>query len=56
MQAAEWWKQRTKLPMPNSVDEVIALSPQLRVPTAVKVSNLNRRFSTIVEYIFSTIN
>ena len=56
MQAANWWAQRTNVAMPHSVDEVIALSSQLRVPIAIKVSNLNRRFPTIAEYIFQATN
>ena len=56
IQGIEWWKHRSKLPMPHTVDEVIALSSQLRVPVAVRVSNLNRRYPVIAEYIFQTIN
>jgi hypothetical protein len=54
--AAEWWKQRTNIPVPRSVDEAIALSSQLSVPVSVKVSGLNRRYPMILEHIFRIIN
>src|ERR1035437_5975506 len=49
--AAEWWKQRTNIPMPHSVDEVIALSSQLSVPIAIKASNLNCKYPLVAEHI-----
>lgn len=53
---AEWWKQRACIPMPRSVDEVIEVSSQLRVPIAIRVNGLNRRYPAITEYMFSSIN
>ena len=54
--AAEWWKRRPNIPMPRTVDGVIALSSQLSVPIALRVNNLNRKYPLVVEYIFRTIN
>jgi hypothetical protein len=54
--SANWWQQRTNIAMPRTVDDVLNISSCLRVPVRIAVSNLNRKYPVIVEYMFRTIN
>ena len=57
-QAGEWWKQRTNIAIPRSVDEALTQAVHLRVPIAIRAiaNTVNRKYPVIVEYIFRTIN
>ncbi len=57
-QAANWWQQRTNMPIPRSVDIALTHAVHLRVPIKLRVSasTLNRKYPVILESIFRTIN
>jgi hypothetical protein len=57
-QAANWWSQRTNMPVPRTVDEALAAAVHLRVPIALRVMSkmINCKYPVICEYIFRTIN
>ncbi len=57
-QAANWWQQRTNIPLPRSVDEALEQAVHLRVPIKLRItaSTLSRKYPAILEHIFRTIN
>lgn len=51
MRSAKWWSRRSKLPMPDSVDEALAKIKSLTVPKKIVV-NRNGKYPEIVDYVF----
>ncbi len=54
----EWWKQRTNVAFPRSVNEALKQTASLQVPVKLRViaNTLNRNYPVIVKYIWRTIN
>jgi hypothetical protein len=57
-QAISWWKQRTNIPIPRSVDEALTNAVHLRVPITLRITanTVSRKYPVITESIFRTIN
>lgn len=53
--AMDWWKMRSKLPMPETTDEALDLAPGLLLPTHLEVW-VNQKYPQIMRYCFDGSN
>jgi DNA repair protein RadD len=50
--ALKWWKKRTNLPMPNSVEEAVRMIDSFPVPTHIRVWANAHPFPQVMDECF----
>lgn len=53
--AKKWWRERTSIPMPLTVDDAMELAQHLKAPTHLRV-HINKKYPEILGYCFDGSN